>query len=40
MILKKVHTLIAGTTKLEKSNRYSFKVTTKAIEYVNKDKTR
>ena len=28
------------TTKLEKSNRYSFKVTTKAIEYVNKDKTR
>lgn len=28
------------TTKLEKSNRYSLKVTTKAIKYVNKDKTR
>ena len=28
------------TTKLEKSNKYSFKVTTKAVEYVNKDKTR
>ena len=28
------------TTKLEKSNRYSFKVMTKSIEYVNKDKTR
>jgi len=25
------------TTKLEKSNRYSYKVTTKAIEYANKD---
>jgi hypothetical protein len=28
------------TSKLEKSNRYSFKVTAKAIDYVNKDKTR
>ena len=28
------------TGKLSKSDRYSFKVTTKAIEYVNKDKTR
>jgi len=28
------------TTKLEKSNRYSFKVITKSINYVNKDKTR
>ena len=28
------------TSKLEKSNRYIFKVTTKAIDYVNKDKTR
>ena len=28
------------TSKLSKSDRYSFKVTTKAIEYVNKDKTR
>ena len=27
-------------SKLSKSDRYSFKVTTKAIEYVNKDKTR
>lgn len=26
------------TTKLEKSNRYSYKVITKAIEYTNKDK--
>jgi len=26
------------TTKLEKSNRYSYKVTTKAIEFANKDK--
>ena len=26
------------TTKIEKSNRYSYKVTTKAIEYANKDK--
>jgi len=26
------------TTKLEKSNRYSYKVTTKAVEYANKDK--
>ena len=26
--------------KLIKSNKYSFKVTTKAVEYVNKDKTR
>ena len=28
------------TTKLEKSNRYSFKVITKSIDYVNKDKKR
>ena len=28
------------TIKLEKSNKYSFKVITKAVEYVNKDKTR
>jgi len=28
------------TTKLENSNKYSFKVMTKAIEYVNKDKKR
>ena len=28
------------TTKLEKSNRYIYKVTSKAIDYVNKDKTR
>jgi len=28
------------TTKLEKSNRYSFKVMTKSVEYVNKDKER
>jgi len=28
------------TTKLEKSNRYSFKVITKSIDYVNQDKTR
>jgi hypothetical protein len=28
------------TTKFEKNNRYIYKVTTKAIEYVNKDKTR
>jgi|TARA_B110001452_G_scaffold128097_1_gene106433 hypothetical protein len=28
------------TTKLENINRYSFKVITKSIEYVNKDKTR
>jgi hypothetical protein len=28
------------TTKLEKSNRYSYKVITKSIQYVNKDKTR
>ena len=28
------------TTKLEKSNRYSYKVITKSIDYVNKDKTR
>ena len=27
-------------TKLEKSNRYSFKVITKSVEYVNKDKQR
>ena len=26
------------TKKLEKSNRYSYKVTTKAVEYANKDK--
>jgi|TARA_R100000278_G_scaffold8955_1_gene10862 hypothetical protein len=26
------------TTKLEKSNRYSYKVITKAIDYANKDK--
>ena len=26
--------------KFEKNNRYIYKVTTKAIEYVNKDKTR
>jgi hypothetical protein len=26
------------TTKLEKNNRYSYKVITKAIEYANKDK--
>ncbi len=28
------------TTKLEKSNRYIYKVTSKAIDYANKDKTR
>ncbi len=28
------------TGKLEKNNRYIYKVTTKAIKYVNKDKTR
>jgi hypothetical protein len=28
------------TTKLEKSNRYSYIVTRKAVDYVNKDKTR
>jgi len=28
------------TTKLENINRYSFKVITKSIKYVNKDKTR
>jgi hypothetical protein len=28
------------TGKLEKSNRYIYKVTTKAVQYVNKDKTR
>ena len=28
------------TAKFEKNNRYIYKVTTKAIEYVNKDKTR
>ena len=28
------------TTKLENSNRYSYKVITKAIEYANKDKTK
>ena len=28
------------TTKLENSSKYSFKVMTKAIEYVNKDKKR
>jgi len=28
------------TNKLEKSNRYSYKVITKSIQYVNKDKTR
>jgi len=28
------------TTKLKNNNRYSFKVITKSIEYVNKDKTR
>jgi hypothetical protein len=28
------------TKKLEKSNRYSFKVITRSIDYVNKDKTR
>jgi hypothetical protein len=28
------------TKKLEKSNRYSFKVITKSIDYVNKDKKR
>ncbi len=28
------------TTKLESSNRYSYKVITKSINYVNKDKKR
>tara|TARA_R110000850_G_scaffold178252_1_gene304215 strand:- start:2000 stop:2110 length:111 start_codon:yes stop_codon:yes gene_type:complete len=28
------------TAKLENNNRYSFKVMTKSIEYVNKDKKR
>jgi len=28
------------TKKLEKNNRYSYKVITKSIDYVNKDKTR
>jgi hypothetical protein len=28
------------TTKLEKNKRYTYKVTTKAIEYANKDRTR
>jgi hypothetical protein len=28
------------TTKLENSNRYSYKVITKAIEYANRDKTK
>jgi hypothetical protein len=26
------------TTKLQKSNRYSYKVITKAVQYANKDK--
>ena len=44
-LISRIYRIILGeedmpTTKLEKINRYSFKVTTKAIEYVNKDKTR
>ena len=44
-LISRIYRIILGeedmpTTKLEKSNRYSFKVTSKAIEYVNKDKTR
>jgi hypothetical protein len=44
-LLKQVYRIILGeedmpTIKLEKSNKYSFKVITKAVEYVNKDKTR
>jgi len=44
-LISRMYRIILGeedmpTIKLEKSNKYSFKVTTKAISYVNKDKTR